>query len=99
MTNESPRREPQSADPYTEPPNSTVDDWHGQEVERDFEAADEALAETGGDMAAAERRFDEIRPDHPSEQFKVDEADRSGSDEHATGERQARENAEVDPPA
>lgn len=26
MTNASPRREPQSPDPYTEPPNSTVDD-------------------------------------------------------------------------
>ena len=76
MSNDSPQREQQGADPYTEPPNSTVDDWHGQEVSRDFDAAEEALAETGGDEAAAERRFEEIKPEHPSEQFKVEPDER-----------------------
>lgn len=32
----------QPADPYTEPPNSTVDDWFGQRVERDSERAERA---------------------------------------------------------
>lgn len=30
----------QPDDPYTEPPNSTVDDWFGQRVEHDMERAD-----------------------------------------------------------
>ena len=46
------------AGPYTEPPNSTVDDWHGQELAREEERAEELLAETGGDAAEAERRFE-----------------------------------------
>ena len=45
------------AGPYTEPPNSTVDDWHGQELAREEERAEELLEETGGDTAEAERRF------------------------------------------
>jgi len=48
----------QSTDPYQEPPNSTVDDWHGQIVENAAEQADEAL--DGGeseDEAAA--RYEE----------------------------------------
>ena len=41
-----------------EPPNSTVDDWRGQKVERDTELAEELLRETGDpDEAAA--RFEE----------------------------------------
>ena len=47
------------AGPYTEPPNSTVDDWHGQELAREEERADQLLDETGGDTAEAERRFEE----------------------------------------
>ena len=42
-----------------EPPNSTVDDWHGQKVADDMEMVDEVLEETGGDEAAAERAFEE----------------------------------------
>ena len=68
--------EPTSDNMYVEPPNSTVDDWHGQEVDRDIAAADEAMAETGGDEAAAERLFEEIRPEHTSDRFKVDPEDR-----------------------
>jgi hypothetical protein len=31
----------QPDDPYTEPPNSTVDDWLGQKVAEDLERADD----------------------------------------------------------
>jgi hypothetical protein len=50
-----------------EPPNSTVDDWFGQQVSRDEEVVEELLDETGGDVEEAERRFPgrshEDRPD------------------------------------
>ncbi|HEY9557781.1 MAG TPA: hypothetical protein VIR58_13675 [Acidimicrobiales bacterium] len=42
-----------------EPPNSTVDDWFGQNAARDQELADEIVEEEGGDTGAAEERFDE----------------------------------------
>jgi hypothetical protein len=45
--------------PYTEPPNSTVDDWHGQELAREEERADELLDEAGGDRTEARRRFED----------------------------------------
>jgi hypothetical protein len=48
-----------SEDPYVEPPNSTVDDWHGQDLKRGQELADEAMRESGGDPAEAEERFDD----------------------------------------
>jgi hypothetical protein len=56
-----------------------VTDWHGQEVDRDMEAADDALELADGDEAAAEAIFDDIRPDHPSEDFKVPAAEREGT--------------------
>jgi hypothetical protein len=43
--------------PQTEPDNSTVDDWFGQNVARDAEVADRAAAEEP-DEEAAERRFE-----------------------------------------
>ena len=46
-------------DPHTEPANSTVDDWMGQEVNKDMELADEVVDESGGDLAKAEEAFDE----------------------------------------
>jgi hypothetical protein len=46
-------------DEIVEPPNSTVNDWHGQKVNDDEEMIDEVLDETGGDVEAAERAFDE----------------------------------------
>jgi hypothetical protein len=55
-------------DQITEPPNSTVDDWMGQRVERDEERAEEALEAADGDEREAERRFEETterRPDEP----------------------------------
>jgi hypothetical protein len=39
--------------------DSTVDDWFGQNVARDQELADELVAEEGGDLDAAERRFED----------------------------------------
>jgi hypothetical protein len=45
-------------DEVREPENSTVDDWFGQNVARDQEVADEAVAATGSD-AEAKERFDE----------------------------------------
>jgi hypothetical protein len=42
-----------------EPSNSTVDDWFGQNVARDEEVADKAMAEAGGDADAAERLFED----------------------------------------
>ena len=72
----SPQHEPQSGSPYIEPANSTVDDWHGQEVERDVEAAEAALDAAGGDEAAAAEIFDRSRPPHPSDEFKVPQDER-----------------------
>jgi hypothetical protein len=50
-----------------EPPNSTVDDWMGQQVQRDEELVDDLLDETGGDTTKAEELFEqrtnEDRPD------------------------------------
>lgn len=56
-----------------EPPNSTVDDWLGQQVSEDEEEVEELLDETGGDVDEAERRFPERshedRPDRlPTEE-------------------------------
>jgi hypothetical protein len=46
-------------DPHTEPENSTVEDWMGQEVNEDAELADKLVEETGGDLAAAEEKFEQ----------------------------------------
>ena len=48
-----------SDDQYKEPDNSTVDDWHGQKVDREAERADKAVEEAGGDTEEAERRFEQ----------------------------------------
>ena len=58
-----------SDDAITEPSNSTVDDWLGQRVGRDEARAERAADEAGGDLDAAEQRFEaetERRPDEPS---------------------------------
>ena len=39
----------------------------------------DALALAGGDESAAEEIFDDIRPDHPSDQFKVPADQREGT--------------------
>ena len=46
-------------DPHTEPENSTVDDWMGQEVNKDMALADELVDAADGDLAKAEHQFDE----------------------------------------
>jgi hypothetical protein len=51
-------------DEIVEPPNSTVNDWHGQKVSDDEEMIDEVLEETDGDVEAAERAFDERSADN-----------------------------------
>jgi hypothetical protein len=55
-------------DPNVEPPNSTVDDWVGQQGNRDQERAEELLDETEGDTEEAERRFEEQRSTSTVEQ-------------------------------
>jgi hypothetical protein len=69
----------QNQDPYVEPANSTVDDWHGQDVERDVAAAEQALEEAGGDEALAEERFEAERPEHRGDRFDVPAEDRPGT--------------------
>ncbi|MET0909449.1 MAG: hypothetical protein ABWZ99_08260 [Ilumatobacteraceae bacterium] len=59
--------------------DSTVDDWHGQEVDRDVDAAERAVTLAGGDEAAAEAIFDDIRPEHTSDRYKVPAEDRPGT--------------------
>lgn len=54
-------------------------DWHGQEVDRDIEAADDALERADGDEAAAEAIFDDIRPTHPSDHIKVPATEREAT--------------------
>ena len=66
----------QPPDAFQEPPNSTVDDWFGQEADRDAEAAEKALAEAGGDPARAEQIFEQQRPAHESQQWSVPPAER-----------------------
>jgi hypothetical protein len=68
--------EVQPPDPFQEPPNSTVDDWFGQEADRDAKAAEQALAQAGGDPQKAEEIFEQARPAHESEQFSVPDAER-----------------------
>jgi hypothetical protein len=66
--------------------DSTVTDWHGQEVDRDVDAANDALELADGDETEAEKIFDDIRPDHPSDQFKVPAEEREGTIEHERSE-------------
>jgi hypothetical protein len=55
------RRDDQAGDDaYVEPPNSTVDDWLGQRVERDTELAERLVRDTGGDEGQAQRLFEDI---------------------------------------
>ena len=41
--------DPQPDDPYKEPDNSTVDDWHGQKVDRLKDEAEQADADADDD--------------------------------------------------
>ncbi len=55
-----------------EPPNSTVDDWLGQRVERDADNAERVLEETG-DMEQAEEVFDQTAEKHRPEDLPTEE--------------------------
>ena len=46
-------------DPHVEPEHSTVEDWMGQEVDKDMDLAEELVEQAGGDLDEAERQFDE----------------------------------------
>ncbi len=46
-------------DPNVEPENSTVNDWMGQEVNKDAELVDRLVEESDGDLEAAEAKFNE----------------------------------------
>jgi hypothetical protein len=46
------------SDPRQEPPNSTVEDWYGQSVERDRELA-ERLVQESDSLDEAEDRFED----------------------------------------
>lgn len=54
-----------------EPDNSTVDDWFGQDVERDTRDAELAMREAGGDADRAEEIFEERRQPHHRDEFDV----------------------------
>jgi len=42
-----------------EPENSTVDDWFGQQAAEDADVADEAVAESAGDLEEAGRLYEQ----------------------------------------
>lgn len=63
----------------TEGPDSVVDDWHAQDVERDREAAEEAVRRAEGDEAEAAEIFEQIRPEHLGDQFDVPADEREGT--------------------
>jgi|GEM_PF-4071539 len=65
-----------SDDPHVEPENSTVDDWFGQEVDRDVQAAEQAMEQAGGDPAKAEQIFEQTRPEHESERYDLPQEER-----------------------
>ncbi len=46
-------------DPRTEPSGGEVDGWLGQEVDKDAELVDRVVVVEGGDVAAAEARFEQ----------------------------------------
>ncbi|MEZ5411712.1 MAG: hypothetical protein R2761_27005 [Acidimicrobiales bacterium] len=58
-------------DLIVEPENAEVDDWFGQDTERDRQAAEQALAAAGGDEEQAEELFEERRPEHKADRFNV----------------------------
>jgi hypothetical protein len=54
-----------------EPENSTVDDWFGQDVERDTADAERAMREAGGDAQRAEDIFEATRRPHEGDKYNV----------------------------
>ena len=58
-------------EPIVEPENSTVDDWFGQDVERDRATAEDALRKAGGDANRAEEIFEAERKPHHGDRHNV----------------------------
>lgn len=61
-----------------EPGSGTVDDWRSQDIERDKQAAEEALAKAGGNPDKAEELFEQDRPPHKGDRYDVPAEDRPG---------------------
>jgi len=68
---EPPRINDEQQNPYREPDNSTVDDWFGQDIERDTETAERAVAEADGDLDRAEVIFEQEREPHRNDRYDV----------------------------
>lgn len=79
MQNDANDRPDERDDVIVEPPNSTVDDWFGQDVERDTETAEQAVRDAGGDEHRAEELFEERRGPHAREEFDVPSEAREGN--------------------
>jgi len=58
-------------DAIVEPENSTVDDWFGQDVERDRATAEEAVRKADGDVERAEEIFEAERQPHRGDRYNV----------------------------
>jgi hypothetical protein len=73
MSNEQERDHRSNTDEETivEPENSTVDDWFGQDVERDTDDAERAMREAGGDAERAEDIFEATRRPHEADRYNV----------------------------
>jgi hypothetical protein len=65
------RRPHITSDAVIEPENSTVDDWFGQDLERDREDADQALIQADGNVELAEEIFEETRRPHKADRYNV----------------------------
>lgn len=72
MTNDSDNLTPSGSDPT----DSTVDDWFGQDVQRDAEAAEQAMQQAGGDENEAAEIFEKIKPEHKGDRYNVAAEDR-----------------------
>jgi hypothetical protein len=71
MNSKSEPNVPRDGDAIIEPGQATVDDWFGQDLERDAEDAERALELAGADETGAEEIFEDIRRPHKSDQYDV----------------------------
>ena len=64
-------------DPHQEPSGGEVEGWMGQEVAQDEELVDRLVAEEGGDVEAAEARFEEESAGAQPDEEEVERPDAS----------------------
>ena len=69
---------PDHPEDVQEPPNSTVDDWIGQRVERDTDRAEQLLEETG-DAEEAEAAWDRTAEKRRPEDLRTEQRPARGS--------------------